>query len=504
MMDKGDYVEKEKELKRERKFLRNVMATIPDFMLILDRELRIKNANRSCYELFQIEPENIVGRKITDMLGDEDGTLSAKLVGLFGTEDMLENFELHYHSEKLGDRILNITARGMIVAEEEVVVIQDITERKRAEEALREREERYQDLYENAPVAYFSADTRGILRECNKAAHLWLGYPPGELLGKNRLEFYAEESRAKAKLTFEKFKRGAVIEDEEMTFVRKDGQKVYGIRSISPITDEDDRVIASRTVVKDTTERKAAEDALAASKAYTESIIQNFLDTLIVVDTEAKIQTVNPATCHLLGYTEEELFRQPIGILFEEEEVRRVFQFFRQRETVETLRPQDNIRNRALTYKSKDGRLIPMLFNASVVVDEGGSVTAVVAGAKDITELKLAEETLKKSEEKYRSLVNNIILGIFRSAPEPTGRFLEMNPAMEWITGYSREELLRMDVSNLYLHPEEREAVLEEITSATGMTTRELQIRKKDGTEIIVSDRKIPLRNNASQIIYID
>ncbi len=69
MMDKGDYVEKEKELKRERKFLRNVMATIPDFMLILDRELRIKNANRSCYELFQTEPENIVGRKITDMRG---------------------------------------------------------------------------------------------------------------------------------------------------------------------------------------------------------------------------------------------------------------------------------------------------------------------------------------------------------------------------------------------------------------------------------------------------
>ncbi len=104
------------------------MATIPDSMLILDRELRIKNANRSFYKLFQTGCAKIIGRDIADILGDKNGKLSAELARLFGTEDMLENFELRYQSEKLGERILNITARGMIVAEEELlVVIQDIT-----------------------------------------------------------------------------------------------------------------------------------------------------------------------------------------------------------------------------------------------------------------------------------------------------------------------------------------------------------------------------------------
>ena len=133
-MDNNGYIEKEKELKRERRFLRNVMATIPDSLLILDRELRIKNANRSFYKLFQIKPEAIIGRKIAAILGDEDDKLSVKLGGLLGTRDTLGNFELRYQSEKLGERIFNITARGIIVAEEEeeqeeeqeLVVINDL------------------------------------------------------------------------------------------------------------------------------------------------------------------------------------------------------------------------------------------------------------------------------------------------------------------------------------------------------------------------------------------
>ena len=64
-----------------------------------------------------------------------------------------------------------------------------------------------------------------------------------------------------------------------------------------------------------------------------------------------------------------------------------------------------------------------------------------------ITERKEMEEMLRQSEEKYRSLVGNVKLGIFRNTPGPEGKFLEVNKAMEEITGYSRKELLEMDVS---------------------------------------------------------
>ncbi len=121
---------------------------------------------------------------------------------------------------------------------------------------------------------------------------------------------------------------------------------------------------------------------------------------------------------------------------------------------------------------------------------------------RQVSERKKAEEALENREEKYRSLVNNVSLGVFRSSPEDNGSFLEVNPAMEEITGYSREELLTMKVSELYLHPEERERILSQ--AASGRTTEELLLRKKDGTIITVSDVKTTIKDKGGKIQYFD
>jgi len=124
---------------------------------------------------------------------------------------------------------------------------------------------------------------------------------------------------------------------------------------------------------------------------------------------------------------------------------------------------------------------------------------------REKAEGKKAEAALKESAEKYKSLVNNVKLGVFRSTTGPDGGFLEVNPAMEEITGYSREELLRMSVSGLYVRSEERGAVLGEIAAAKGKTvTKELKFRRKDGTEIVISDMKVAVRDNAGQVQYFD
>ena len=204
------------------------------------------------------------------------------------------------------------------------------------------------------------------------------------------------------------FEAGKELRKEQSLVASADGMLKHLDVVYVPLFDERGNVVQVICDMRDVTERKRAEEALAASKAHTESIIQNFLDTLIVVDTEAKIQTVNPATYHLLGYTEEEFIGQPVSIIFAEEEVHRFFQFFREPEKAEALRQQDTIRNRELTYKTKDGRLIPMSFNASVLTDEGGNVTHVVAGAKDITELKLAEAEIRKEKRFLENIIATV------------------------------------------------------------------------------------------------
>ncbi|MFQ6122898.1 MAG: PAS domain S-box protein, partial [Dehalococcoidales bacterium] len=155
-------------------------------------------------------------------------------------------------------------------------------------------------------------------------------------------------------------------------------------------------------------------------------------------------------------------------------------------------------------YIRKDGSRIPILLTVFVVKGEGGKPIGVAAIIKDITERKQAEDTLRQSEEKYKSLVSNVKLGVFRSTPEPLGKFLEVNPAMEEITGYHRKELLQMSVADLYVYPDERRLVLEEVASGKGRRTREVRLRKKDGTEILVLVRKVAVRDDADRILYFD
>ncbi len=283
----------------------------------------------------------------------------------------------------------------------------------KGEKKLRETRDYLDSLirYANAPIIVWNRE--GKISLFNTAFERLTGYRADEVIGKPLDILFGEATKKESLHKIEQTLKGQRWEEVEIPVRGQGEERILLWNSANIYAPDGQTLMATIAQGQDITERKAAEGALAASKAYTESIIQNFLDTLIVVDAEAKIQTVNPATCRLLGYTEEELKGQPVSIIFAEE-VKRVFQFFREPEKAETLRPQDTIRNCELTYKTKDGRLIPMLFNASTLTDEVGNVTGVVAGAKDITEIKRAQETLRKTEEKFRTVIENI----FKFVPE--------------------------------------------------------------------------------------
>jgi PAS domain S-box-containing protein len=122
------------------------------------------------------------------------------------------------------------------------------------------------------------------------------------------------------------------------------------------------------------------------AKAYVEDIIKTMADTLIVVNPDLTIQTVNQATRALLGYEESELIGKPVGMIFADEEL----------SGVDCLR---SIRNVEKTYLSKDGRRIPVSFSGSVMCDGKSKIQGMVCVAQDITERKRAEEELRKAKE---------------------------------------------------------------------------------------------------------
>ncbi len=135
------------------------------------------------------------------------------------------------------------------------------------------------------------------------------------------------------------------------------------------------------------------------SKNYVDNIIKNMFCTLIVVTPEGTIQTVNKATCELLGYKEDELIGKPVTMIFFEEE-----QAFK-RSILNDLFENDFISNVEMTYLSKDGRKIPIFFSGSVMRDDDNEIQGTVCIALDITERKQAEKELKIYRMQLEELV---------------------------------------------------------------------------------------------------
>jgi len=137
-------------------------------------------------------------------------------------------------------------------------------DRQRTLRALRESEERYRDLYEEAPIAYFTVAEDGKIQQANRRAVELLGYSLEELIGRPMLDLYADTpaGKEKAQEVFSRFHAGAEIRSEELELRRADGRSVWISLSMRPIRDEEGRVLVSRSMAEDITERKRAEEKL--------------------------------------------------------------------------------------------------------------------------------------------------------------------------------------------------------------------------------------------------
>ncbi len=149
----------------------------------------------------------------------------------------------------------------------------DVTERKQAEEALRESEERYRDLYDGAPVAYFAIGKDGRIAKANRRASELLGYSLDDLIGRPVLDLYSDTpaGKDKAKRVIERFRRGRETHDEEMEMRRADGSPVWVSLTVRIVRDAGGQPVESRSMVLDITERKRAEEALRMAQEELES-----------------------------------------------------------------------------------------------------------------------------------------------------------------------------------------------------------------------------------------
>jgi PAS domain S-box-containing protein len=171
------------------------------------------------------------------------------------------------HRILVGDRVKWIRARatlefdGQNKAVRGIGTVQDVTERRVAEERLRKSADEIHDLYNNAPCGYHSVDQDGTIVRMNYTELAWLGYSSTEVVGRKKLsDFLTPESERTFNEVFPKFKVEGAIQDLELEMVRKDGTVLPVLLSATTVRDRDGNYVMSRATVYDITARRRAED----------------------------------------------------------------------------------------------------------------------------------------------------------------------------------------------------------------------------------------------------
>ena len=358
-------------------------------------------------------------------------------------------------------------------------IARDITERKQMEEALRQSEEKYRNILYSIQEGYFELDLAGDYTFVNDANCRLLGYSRDEIIGMNtRQHMPYEDNYKKASQAYTKlFLTGKPIESLEIFSVKKDGTPVIYETSVTLIKNAQGKAIGFRGVSRDITQRKNMEEALRQSEERYRSIIENMTDGYFEVDLYGNFTYLNDAQCQNLGYTREELIGMSYKKYADEKISKELAHLF-----YKIYKTEIPVKSYDLSFIRKDGTRAYNEISVTVLKNAKGEIIGFRGIARDITERKQMEESLRQSEERYRTVIEQIEDGYFET--DLRGNFTFVNEAESRNLGYTGEELIGMN-RHQYTDEKNVKALFRLFNNVykTGIPvkTHEVELIKKDG-----------------------
>ena len=275
-------------------------------------------------------------------------------------------------------------------------VARDISKRKRAEEALRESEERYRDLFESASDLIQIIAPDGSLLYVNRAWRKALGYSEKEISGLSLFDIIHPDSKADCMTMFQRVTGGEDVGLVEVMFLTKDGKTIM-VEGSCNCRFRDDAPYTVRGIFRDITARKQAEEALRESEERHRTLFQLASDAFLVVLPDGKILDSNMSAAQILGYSREEL-RELSGEQIMAPEVLE--------ETEREWRKQVEEKGHFLVetvWVRKDGSRVPVTVSGRPLEVRGQLQFQLIG--RDITERKRAEEALRDARERLEGKV---------------------------------------------------------------------------------------------------
>src|SRR5471030_1920467 len=396
-------------------YAQNIVDTVREPLLILDATLRVQSANRAFYQTFHVTPGETEGHLIYELgNGQWDiPDLRRLLEDIVPKSSVFDDFELEHTFPVIGHRVMLLNARKLQAGrhgELLVLAMEDVTARKRAEEALVEAGALQNAIFNSANFSSIATDENGVIQIFNVGAERMLGYTAAEVMNKitpadisDPQEIIARATALSLELAttikpgFEAlvFKASRGIEDiYELTYIRKDGSRFPAIVSVTALRDAQDAIIGYLLIGTDNTARKEVEAAQALldqrlrdQQFYTRSLIESNIDALMTTDPQGIISDVNQQMIALTGRTRDELIGAPGGDFFTEPALAEA--------AIKRVLTEDKVSDYELTVRARNGLETVVSYNAATFHDRDRKLQGVFAAARDVTERKRFERALE-------------------------------------------------------------------------------------------------------------
>jgi two-component system cell cycle sensor histidine kinase/response regulator CckA len=370
--------------------------------------------------------------------------------------------------------------------------LEDITERKQSENAIRESEARLRAIMQSATEAIITADMDGTIVGWNPGAERIFGYSSAEAVGKLLTSLLPQQYRIEHSTGLKRLSSGAephlIGKTVELKGLHSD-ETEFPIE-LSLAKWETGSKCYYTGIIRDITDRKHAEETRLLQTTALESTVNGVL----ITDFSGTIVWVNSSFTKMTGYSFAEIIGENPKVLKSGKHNEIFYKVLW--ETIST----GNVWKGELTNKRKDGTLYTEEMTITPVRDRLGTVTHFVAIKQDVSERKLTEEALKKSEEEYRQFFEDDLTGAYISTVE--GKLLSCNPAFVRMFGFtSIDEALNTDMNAIYPNPNSREIFLHTLRERKRLEYQECEYRRRDGKRLYCLENAIGIFDDKGKLI---
>ncbi len=483
--------ENERKLKESEEKYRLLFESAPDVIFTIERGI-ITSVNPFFEKVTGWRREDWINKHFKYIVHKEDLPVAIQNFRKILEKRATVKFELRTLSKK-GEYLTGEYTLDPLIENEKVVgvigIVRDITEYKKAISLLKESEERFRMLAENSPLAISLLRPDSTFEYLNPKFVELFGYTLEDIPDKGSWfnlaypdESYREKVKSLWKEDFLDLPEPGKSKERELEITCKNGEKkIVRIRSVVM---ENGKKLQT---YEDITERKKAEELLEERERHFRALIENATDLIAMFDANGKFLYISPSVERILGFTNEDVIGFSIFDFLHPSDLElgvKVFKKIAQNEgTSSPLR---------FRVRNKDGlwRYLEGIFN-NLLRDP--KINAILMNAMDITSTIIAEE-------KYRTLFEESKDGVYIT--DPSGRFLDINPAGVELLGFSsKEEILKVDIKDLYINPADREKYKEAMERYGYVKDYEIALRKKNGEKRIILDTGSVVRDEKGNIV---